>query len=386
MILSHKIRLDPNYKQTIALKKACGCSRYAWNWAVAEWDRHYKQTGRNPKINELKKRWNREKPEFVRESPKDANQQPFANLQKAYSAFFNKIASKPKFKSKRTSRNSFYVSNEKFQVVGTKVRLPRIGWVRLREELRFSGKIVSGTISEKAGKWYLSVHVETVHEHKHGEQVLGIDLGLKTFATCSDGTELTAPEPLKRCLKRLQRLSRKHSRKQKGSKNRSKAAEKLARLHDKITNQRQDWLHKSTSMLVAKTKLLVIEDLSLVGMKKRWGRKVSDLSLYEFGRQLEYKCKINGCGLIKADRWFPSTQLCHCCGAKQKLDLRTRSYECTNCGYVEDRDLNAAKNLHTVGLAEINARGQNGSDYSHMWIVKPVWMKQELSHAHLCIN
>lgn len=379
MILAHKIRLDPTHAQEVAFRRASGCARFTWNWALAEAEKHYKETGKTVNFSELKKRWNQEKPAWVLESPKDANQQVFSHLKTAYSRFFKRLARKPTFKSKRTAKDSFYLSNDKFVVAGTKVRLPKIGWVRLTEELRFEGKIMSATVSRTADRWFLSVMVETQLAPSEGTEVLGIDLGFKTFATLSSGEVIDSPLPLYANLDRLRRRSRQHSRKVKGSANRNKARVKLARLHARITNIRKDFLHKITSELVARTKLLVVEDLSLKGMFKLWGRKASDLGLYEFRRQLSYKCAMRDVGLLVVSRWYPSTKTCSSCGHQQSMSLSDRVFECGGCKAVLDRDYNAALNLHTAGLAGINACGHEGSGFAHKWEVKPSWLKQELN-------
>jgi putative transposase len=383
MILAHKIRLEPTVKQEQDFWKACGCSRFTWNWALSEWDRHYKATGKSPNIYELKKRWNKEKPDWVLESPRDANSAVFPNLQKAFAAFFRKTAKHPRFKSKHKSRNSFSVANDKFAVDGNHVRLPKIGRVRMTEELRFDGKIMNGTVSERAGKWYLSISVDTTVSPVHGDEVIGIDLGLNQFAAFSTGEVLTAPQPLKKGIELLARRSRQHSRKMKGGRNREKSRLRLARLHARISDRRQDWLHKATTSLAARAKLLVVEDLCLSGMVKLWGRKMADTSLGEFRRQLTYKCLKNDCGLLAADRFFPSSQLCSDCGARHRLGLDERVFVCHACGSTRCRDLNAALNLHTLGLRGINACGHEGSGYSHTWVVKPSWLKQELNSCAL---
>ena len=380
MILSHKIRLDPTYRQVEAFNKACGCARYAWNWALSEWEKHYREEGGSPSVNELKKRWNREKPAWVYESPKDANLQPFAELKKAYSRFFKKTAKAPKFKARHRSKKSFYISNDKFYIDGDRVRIPVIGWVRMAEQLRYDGRVMRGVVSERAGKWYISISVEVPTQPAHGEEILGIDLGLKTFATLSTGEQLVAPEPLKRKLKKLRRLSRQHAKKQRGSMNRKKSALKLAKHHAKVTDERKDWLHKATSRLVSRAKILVLEDLSLSGMTKLWGRKLSDLSLHEFRRQLAYKCEKNDVGLVLLDRFFPSTQLCSSCGVRKKMKLSEREYVCPACGFTACRDFNAALNIVTEGFSGIYACGhESEGGYRHQLIVTPSWLNQELN-------
>lgn len=383
MILAHRIQLDPTYKQAHQFACAAGTARYTWNWALEQWQAHYKETGKSPNVNAMKKRWNADKPSWVYDSPKDANQQPFANLQKAYTRFFKKQAKHPTFKSKHKNRDSFYLSNDKFRVDGRSVRLPKIGWVRMTEELRFGGRIMSATVSRTADRWYISIQVEVQREPKPGTETLGIDLGLKTFATLSTGEQLHAPKPLKKQLKLLRKRSQQHARKAPGGKNREKSRIHLARLHARIANTRRDYLHKTTSQLVSRAKILVIEDLELSGMTKLWGRAVNDLGLHEFRRQLQYKCEMNDVLLVAVSRWYPSSQLCSGCGARQKLTLSQRTYGCPSCGLEIDRDLNAAINIHTAGLAEINAWGHEGSGEQHQLLTKPSWMNQEINRTHI---
>lgn len=383
MILAHKIQLEPTATQLKQLRKAAGCARYAWNWALDESEKHYKETGKTVDFNALKRRWNAEKPDWTLESPKDATQAVFANLKKAYARFFKRTAKRPRFKSRHRSRDSFYLSNDKFVVDDNRVRIPHAGYVKMTESLRFEGKIMSGTVSRTADRWYISVTVDTPHVPVHGDEVIGVDFGLKHFATLSTGEVIDSPKPLKANLEALRRRSRQHARKQKGSRNRAKSAIRLARLHARISNVRKDSLHKVTSALVARTKLLVIEDLSLVGMSKLWGRCINDLGLYEARRQLTYKCMLNDVALVMANRWYPSTQLCSWCGGRHKLGLGEREYVCQDCGRTADRDYNAARNLCSVGLTRINACGHEGSGYQHTLVVKPSWMNQELTPCAL---
>ena len=386
MILSHRIKLEPTVEQLIGLHKAAGCARYAWNWALTEWQSHYRATGKSPNVFELKKRWNREKPAWVLESPKDANQQVFTYLKTAYTKFFKKIAGHPRLKRKGKARDSFYLSNDKFKLTGTRVRIPRIGAVKLTESLRFTGRVLSATVSRTADRWFISVKVDLAISPTITPptlDTLGIDVGLKHFAVYSDGSVQDAPKPLKAGLKRLQRLSRRHSRCKPASLNKVKLVKRLARHHYRVTYIRQDFLHKFTTQLASKAKTLVIEDLNIKGMvrNRSLARSLQDAGLAEFRRQLAYKCQRNGTALVAADRWYPSTQLCSGCGAKQKLDLSERTYHCHVCDIELNRDLNAAINLSTVGYTGIQACGQEGSDWKHTFLVKPSWMKQELNLA-----
>lgn len=361
MILAHRIQLQPRTKHIVSFKKACGVARYTWNWALNQWQGQY-EAGGKPKAVELKRKWNQEKPEWVYESPKDANQQPFANLQKAFSRFFKKQSKYPKPK-KKGRHDSFYISNDKLKVEGRYVRLPKIGKVKMSEQLRFQGKIMAATVSREADRWFISFQVETTHTPCHGDNVIGVDLGVKDAVVLSDGSKFTGPKPLRKKLKTLKKRQRKHSHKVKGSNNRKKSAIRLARLHRRIKNQRKDFLHKTTSYIVSKAKTVVIEDLNVRGMLKnhKLARAISDIGFYEFRRQLEYKCQMNEVELIIADRWFPSTKLCRHCGMINDMPLSERTFSC-DCGYTEDRDVNAAINLSTLGLRGSYACGQEGSD------------------------
>jgi len=365
MILAHKIQLDPTVKQKIYFNQACGTARFVWNWALEEWNKQYK-SGKKPNANSLKKKFNvlkyKEYP-WIKDIHRDAHSQPFANLQKAFNGFFKKKSKYPKFK-KKGKRDSFYVANDKFRINDKEIRLPKIGWVRLTEALRFEGKVTSAVVSRKADKWYVSVMVDVGDyvkpRNKNG--IIGIDLGLINFATLSTGEKIKAPKPLKRNLKRLQKLSKNHSRKQKGSKNRNKSAMKLARLHAKISNIRIDFIHKLTTRLCNENQVIVIEGLAVSNMIKnhRLSRAINDVGWYEFRRQLAYKSLIYETNLIVANRFMPSSKICSNCGiVKKTLFLSERVYKCDKCGVEIDRDINAAKNLHTLGLREIQACGEN---------------------------
>ena len=245
---AHKIALDPTPEQTDRFKRAAGTARFVWNWALAEWNRLFKAVEK-PNAMDLKKRFNAVKGDafpWVYESPRDANAQPFEDLQAAFRNFFAGRARRPRFKKKNKCRDSFYVANDKFSLDGRRVRLPKIGQVKMREALRFQGKILGARVSRTADRWFLSVQVETdLTPFDAGESqdgVIGVDLGVDRLAVLSDGTTFANPKPLRKGLRKLQRLSRQLSRKVKGSANYAKAARKLARLHARIADLRSDAL------------------------------------------------------------------------------------------------------------------------------------------------
>jgi len=283
----------------------------------------------------------------------------------------------PKFKKKGV-RDAARFDNGPgtFKFDGKRVRLPVIGWVKLREELRFSGKALSTTVRRVAGRWFVAVPVE-VHlpePVRESQAAVGIDLGVSTAATLSSGEKLCGPKALCGRLERLRRLSRWHSRKKKGSKNRRKSAMRLARLHARISNLRQDWLHQTTTRLVRRFSVLGIEDLEVRGMmaNKRLARSIGDIGFHEFRRQLQYKAMLYGAEVVTADRWFPSSKMCSVCGRiAGKLPLSLREWTC-ECGALHDRDINAARNLRRYALdrascARIHACGEEGSDAGLRW-------------------
>jgi putative transposase len=397
--LAHRIRLVPSAEQETHFRKACGVARFAYNWALAEWQRRY-AAGEKPNEVALRKALNaikREQFPWMREVTKNATQQAIKNLGRAYANFFDdlkkyrrgeipwKRVRVPTFKKKGKTRDSFRADNgrdathpDAVAVDGRRVKLPVIGWVRMREEVRFAGKIVSVTVSREADAWYASFVIEVEYEpeaHVFGNTV-GVDLGSEALATRSDDTpKVQAPKPLRRYLKKLKRLSRSLSRKQRGSNNRAKAKAKLARLHARIRHIRQDALHTLATDLARTAATIVIEDLNVAGMlaNRHLSRAIADLGFYEFRRQLEYKTAMAGGTLIVADRWFPSSKLCSVCGVKNEtLQLSERTWTCASCGTSHDRDTNAARNLARypeswAGLA----CGADGVGRRHQTTVKP---------------
>lgn len=376
MILAHRIALDPTVKQRIAFAKACGVARFTYNWALAEWKRQY-EAGEKPTAFKLQKQWNSIKEKefpWVYDSPKDANQRVFTDLGTSFKRFFSKTACYPVFKKKH-HRERFYLTNTVVSVRGKRVTLGRIGTVRLREPLRFSGKIMSATISREADRWFISISVETeVEKLPVVDKAVGIDLGIKTAVVLSDGTEFKAPAPLKVNLKKLRRLSKAHSRRVKGSNNRKKAAIKLARLHSRIKNIRKDWTHKVTTKTVRENQTICLEDLNVKGMtaNRKLSRAISDIGFYEIRRQIEYKSLMYGRTVKIINRWLPTSKTCSNCGCKKAfLALSERAFHCTECGFSLDRDLNAARNILAAGIA-VTACGPEGSGFCSNTETKPL--------------
>lgn len=368
MYKSHRIALDPNNAQATHFAHACGTTRFAYNWALAEWKRQY-EAGGKPSECSLRRQLNSVKhSEFpwMLDVSKCAVQNAIKNLGSAFQNFFAGRANYPKFR-KKGRRDSFKIDNDKFRIDGSRIRIPKLGWVRMREALRFSGKLISCTISRRADKWFASIVVDTEPVLKPAENqgAVGIDLGLTTFATLSNGQKIAAPKPLAKLLPKLKRLSRAFSRKQKGSKNREKARIKLARLHLRIQNVRQDFLHKLTSDLTRRYNTICVEDLNVSGMlrNRSLARAISDVGWYEFRRQLEYKSTMRGNNLVFADRFFASSKLCSNCGHKmEQMPLSVRQWNCPCCGAEHDRDANAAINLGNLAVSStVTACGEESS-------------------------
>lgn len=362
MNLTHKIRLNPTKEQENYFKKACGVSRFVYNWGLAEWKRRY-ENGENPNHYELKKQFNsikREQFSFILDVHRDASSQPFINLGKAFSNFFrglknNQKVGYPKFKSKKRSKNSFYMANDKFSVDGNWIRIPRLGWVNMTEPLRFDGKILSGTVNRDGNKWFVSITVEVSINEKYFNNLepVGVDLGIKTLLTLSNGIVAENQRTTLKHARRLRMLNKKLSRQIKGSNNWWKTVNKLRALHTKIRNQRQDYIHKWTTCIASNYGFVAVEDLNASGMlkNKKLAKHIQDVSFYETVRQLEYKQYIYGSVVQKVSRWFPSSKTCSECGwIYDNLTLDIREFICNNCGVVIDRDLNAAINIKNEGL------------------------------------
>lgn len=392
MLMAHKIALDPNNVQATYFARASGTARFAYNWALAEWQRQYeawKADNSLPKPSQaaLRRQLNtikREQFPWMLEVTKNAPQMAIMQLGDAFKNFWAGRAKYPKFRKKGV-HDRFSLTNDQFSVEGSRIRIPNLGWVRMRESLRFSGKIMSATISRVADRWFVSITVDTDDAPKRAAEnqgVVGVDLGVSALATLSTGEKVVGPKPYKALLTRLKRLSRSLSRKQKGSANRAKAKAKLARLHARIASIRSDAMHKLTSDLTRRFHTLGIEDLNVRGMmaNRHLARSIADMSFHEFRRQLGYKAERRGGLVAVADRWFPSSKTCSACGTVQKeLPLSVRHWTCLDCGASHDRDTNAARNLATYAASSaVSACGEEGAGFARKSGTKPASAKQEI--------
>ena len=385
IIRGHIIRLDPTNKQATHFSKACGVARLAYNWALGQWKKQYEQDKNyrdecqakgitidenrlnKPSQGKLRRQLNaikREKYPFMLEVTKCSPQLAIMQLGDAFKRFFKGESGYPTFRKKGVN-DRFSLSNDQFKLKLKKdkpfIQIPNLGLVKMRENLRFDGKILCAKVFTKGGQWFVSIAVEldnntqvrqlktnqTLKTLKTGNAV-GIDLGITDLATLSTGEKIQAPKPLKNKLKKLQRLSKQLSRKQKGSNNREKAKTKLSRLHYQISCIRKDFLHKLSTNLVKKFDVICLENLNIKGMVKnrKLSRAINDLGFYELKRQLIYKANQWGKTLKELDRFYPSSKTCSCCGVKlDELPLSVRNWTCPNCNTNHDRDINASINI-----------------------------------------
>ena len=402
---AYKTELDLNDRQLTACKQHAGAARWAYNWGLRIKQERYRATKRSPTAIELHRELNGLKKTdvpWMYQVSKCAPQEALWNLDAAFQQFFRRCALKkqgkwhgrlgyPRFKTKKKGLGSFRLTG-RIVVSAKAIVLPRLGRLRLKERdyLPTSGvKILSATVSEQAGHWSVSLQVEEeLAVPQNTGPVVGIDLGVKQLATLSDGTVIANPRHLKRRLKKLKRLQRVVSRRQKGGKNRKKAVRKLARLHRQITNQRRNTLHQVTTRLARTKSVLVIENLNVSGMLKNHhlAQAIGDVGFSEFKRQLLYKANWYGARVIVVDRWEPSSKRCSGCGwVDEDLTLSDRIYHCEQCGLRLDRDLNAAINLMQLAGSSsdsLNACGAVSAGARSRPRVKLTAVKQEPNANH----
>ena len=366
MIKTYKIQLKPNNKQKTKLFECAGVARWAYNWTLARQEENYKNSGKfipdgelRKEITQLKKT---EQYKWLNDVSAQIPKQAVKDASLAYQRFFKGLSNKPKFKSKKHSKPSFYQREDKLKYKNGKVVLEKMGWVKVAEPLP-DGKYLNPRIKFDGLNWWLTVGIEfePVQDGNSHSEPIGIDLGVKDLAVINTGEKfknINKSKKVKELEKKLKRLKRKVSRKyEKGkegnryrkTKNIIKLERLIRKTYQRLKNIRMNYIHQITTKLVkTKPEYIVMEDLNVSGMVKnhKLAKSVQEQTLREFRRQVEYKCEWNGIRLIIADRYYPSSKMCSECGyILEKLSLSTREWVCPKCGTLHDRDLNASINL-----------------------------------------
>jgi len=374
MIKTYKIKLNPNNKQRTLLEGSAGVARWAYNWALEQKKKHYEETGKSILQTDLRKKLTKLKQtddyQWLFQFSNNITKQAIKDSDKAFKRFFKGQAKYPRFKSKRKSKWSFYNDNQKVKLFDTHIRLEKIGWVRFAETgyLPDDFRPLSYRISREGLHWFVNITVEKPDSSDYSTPVsepIGIDLGIKTLATVSNGDvyqNINKSPKIKKMEKRLRRLQRQVSRKYEMNKegnryrktrNTIKIEKEITRLRTRIQNIRTDYIHKMTTEIVrTKPSHIVIEDLNVRGMmkNKHLAGHIGKCNFYEIRRQLTYKAEQLGVSLTVADRWYPSSKTCCECGVIDKtLKLSDRKMKC-ECGNQIDRDLNASINLSKLAV------------------------------------
>ena len=334
-----------------------GSCRFVFNHFLAvrrdQWEINKLSVSYNLTSSMLTDLKRREETSWLKEVDSMSLQESLRNLDNSYQNFFKKRSGYPKFKSKHCHAQSYRTRNQNNGVrfVGVKLNLPKVGLVRTKQHRTFEGKILNATVSRTAsGKYYVSLCVEYEDIHKDNlGGVIGIDVGIKVFYTDSNGNFVANPKYLEKYAKKLTREQRRLSNKMPRSNNRTKQRIKVARIYERISNCRKDFLHKQSTKLVRENKVIAIEDLKIKNMLKnrRLAKAISDVSWSEFFRQLEYKAELYRTEIVKVPTFFPSSQTCNVCGYKNKevKNLAVREWTCPKCHEHHDRDRNAAINI-----------------------------------------
>ena len=363
MYKAYKYRIYPNKKQQILIAKTFGCCRFVYNQMLAYKKEIYERQKKSMSKFDCNNYCNRvlkNEYEWLREVDKFALTNAIYNMDSAYQKFFKEHSGFPKFKSKRNNKKSYSTNFNKNNIEvlfeNSKVKLPKLKWVKAKIHREFIGKIKSATISQvPSGKYFISILVETECTPMESTgRMIGIDLGIKDLLITSDGEKFDNIRTTKKYENKLAKEQRKLAKKKKGSNNRNKQRIKVARIYEKIHNTRIDYLHKISHKLISENQVIVSENLSVNSMVKNHNlaKAISDASWYELTRQLGYKAEWNDREYVKIDRFYASSQLCSVCGYKntETKNLSVREWTCPQCRTVHDRDINAAINILNEGL------------------------------------
>lgn len=374
---AYKYRLNPTPEQIVFFNKSFGCCRFVYNYMLGKRIEAYQRDKTKigwvelaKMLTELKKEDGKE---WLSEVSNECLQQSIRNMDSAFVKFFREKAGFPNFKAKHYSRQSYKAINSvSVDLDNNKVRLPKIGWVKFFPNRKFDGKVCSATVSKTpTGKYFISVLVDDGKEIPVKPAVrydtsIGIDVGIKDFAVCSNGDVYANPKYLEKSEARLKMLQRRFSKTKKGSNRRERERKILARQYEKVSNQRNNFLHQVTSKIVRENQTIIIEDLNVKGMLKNHclAKSISSVSWSEFFRQLEYKCEWYGRNLIRIGRFEASSKTCICGYVNSELKLSDREWVCPKCGRHNDRDILASVNIKRFGLISPLVEGIEDVEWS----------------------
>ena len=394
---AYKTELDLNNEQVTMCLQHAGAARFAYNWGLREIIQARARGEKKPSAIDLHKKLNALKAtEFpwMYESSKCAPQEALRNLDVAFDNFFRRCKSGakkkgfPKFKSRKAGIGSFRLTG-RIRITDRTIQLPRLGELRLKEAdyLPADAEISSATVSEKNGRWYVSVltEVEVAECVTSDMPIVGIDLGIKTLAVLSSGEVVENAKHLRAAQRKLKRLQRMVSRRVKGSGRRKDAVKRVAKVHEQIANRRKDAIHKFTTKITRESSVIGIEDLNVRGMtaNHHLAGALADASFGEIRRQIEYKAGWYGSTVVVIDRFAPTSKTCSGCGCiKDSLSLSERTFKCDACGLVIDRDLNAALNIKHLAASyadSLNGRGLGSAGDGRKSVVKLPKVKRQLN-------